>query len=143
MKFLNEAEELAWVAGLLEGEGHFAYVNNGQGSGTQRVQLRMADEDVVIKAADILSRMIGASIKINERAGYKVNWSPQHDFQLNGENARIVMKKLIRFMSEHRKHQIVTALQGKRMIQKIDLAALGLSAGSSTAADIPKTESVV
>lgn len=123
---ISEQEEVPWIAGLLEGEGSFGWQSNGQGSGTPRVSLRMCDEDVVTKAAEIISRWIGKFIAVTERERQRVNWSPGFDFTLTGDSARFVMKKIIRFMSEHRKHQIITALEGKRLIKKLDLHSLGL-----------------
>lgn len=51
-------EELAWVAGLLEGEGCFDHFGNSKGSKRRyaRIQLLMTDEDVV-RRAHVITQM--------------------------------------------------------------------------------------
>jgi hypothetical protein len=50
--------EIAWLAGILEGEGCFDYNNLGQskrtGSWYPRIRIEMTDKDVVEKVANLL-----------------------------------------------------------------------------------------
>lgn len=51
--------DIAWLAGLLEGEGCFRYHSQGKGRihpGTPGFQLQMTDRDVVAKFANLMAR---------------------------------------------------------------------------------------
>jgi len=46
--------DLAWLVGILEGEGSFRFTNR-----TQRVTVNMTDEDIIYKIADIFQKITG------------------------------------------------------------------------------------
>jgi len=62
--------EIAWLAGLLEGEGCFPLNRKASGRCDARIQLNMTDEDVVRRAA----KMLGRSVYMAQRAGQKPQW---------------------------------------------------------------------
>lgn len=102
--------EIAWLAGLLEGEGSF-----GSYSKTTkvdlRVQLAMGDRDVVEKAAAIVG---GAPIYTYDRKGqkgFRDHHKPQHKFQLRGYKAVRVMEAILPFMGERRSAKITALLK--------------------------------
>lgn len=47
-------EETAWLAGLLEGEGCFAVTSKSRARPDVRVELKMTDRDVVLRAAALM-----------------------------------------------------------------------------------------
>src|SRR4051812_6399725 len=85
--------EIAWLAGLLEGEGSFmahwatTHKNNGSDQRYFRIDLSMTDEDVVRKAA----RLMGATslfVQNRKETGRKPMWRTR----LMGKHAREVAK---------------------------------------------------
>jgi hypothetical protein len=50
---MTTAAEIAWLAGILEGEGHFGYM-----AYTPRVDLWMSDEDVIQRAASLVRKAV-------------------------------------------------------------------------------------
>lgn len=99
--------ELGWLIGLLEGEGCFDF------DGSQRIALGMTDEDTVHKAAEYLSRLAGNKASVAEdytqnKRGYQL----MHYTYLYGENARIVMRAIVPYMSYRRRQQIWRSLNG-------------------------------
>ena len=55
---MSRREDLAWAAGLFEGEGclHFQLPRNGRKAGGIRAHLTMVDEDVVRRFAEVIGR---------------------------------------------------------------------------------------
>lgn len=135
MKFINREEKIAWLAGLIEGEGHFC-----NHSGSQRFEIGSTDEDVISQVVLILAELTGKTINALVHPGKRANERDLFVARLYGEHARTIMKLVIRFMSEHRKHQIVAALQGKKLLKKVDLHSLSL--GGLTPLKPPKVETV-
>ena len=91
--------ELAWLAGLLEGEGCFGVLN-----GRARLQLRMTDEDVVRKAAAFL----GASVNVShdKRLGRKTMYA----VNFTGKRSADWMKRLLPLMGARRSARIAGIL---------------------------------
>ena len=94
------AVDLAWLAGLLEGEVWFGVQHNNSGTSmTQRVNLAMTDRDVVERAAGLM----GGKIETCRRPPFKNIYR----IQLSGANARSVMR-------------VVRPLMGRRRSSRID-----------------------
>jgi hypothetical protein len=98
--------ELAWLAGLLEGEGYFGYC------GTQYVRLKMTDEDVILKAAVLCGRMVNKTIPIVEDKPFNLRHSRTYRFTLSGNSARIVMWAVVSYMGFRRRKKIWQSLHG-------------------------------
>lgn len=103
-------EDLAWLAGLLEGEAGFGYFG-----GTQCVFLGMNDEDVVSKAASILSDILERNVNVGAN-DYNKSYKDgskraiRYTIQLYGRNARTIMRVIVSKMGRRRRQQIWMAL---------------------------------
>jgi hypothetical protein len=100
----------AWLAGLLDGEGSFIYHH-----GTPQCALKMADKDVVERAATIM----GGTVR--ERKSHK-GTGPLWEIVVYGDDARRMMRAVRPWM-------------GKRRAERIDalLAPAALAAGETMA----------
>lgn len=92
--------EIAWLAGLLEGEGYFAW---NKSWGSARVMLRMGDRDVVERAHK-LCRATGVLSKI-QRANPR-SAIPMYEMRLYGKRAAGVMMTVYAVMGERRQAKI-------------------------------------
>ena len=104
------ANEIHWLAGLLEGEGSF-YIGGGSrlrksGHGTIRVFLGMTDRDVVTKAAALLGSRVIEKIRKAGPGHYKTPWITQ----VSGQSAAGWMMILWLLLGERRRQQIQKAI---------------------------------
>lgn len=94
--------EIAWLAGLLEGEGCFQKrVNHNP-----LIQLIMCDKDVVIKAAKIMGAHKVVQVKKDTRGGKQL-----YRAIVYGATAISVMNKILPFMGERRSGVIKSCLE--------------------------------
>lgn len=97
--------ELAWLAGILEGEGSFILSTSRWGGRKYRyarIALSMTDRDVVERA-----RLIsGADCKLFEPAVKKANRKQQYRLWIDGKNAVRLMNLLRPLMGARRRAQI-------------------------------------
>lgn len=91
-----EKIKLAWLAGLLEGEGCFRWDYR-----TPRIMLRMTDRDVVQKAALLCKRRLLGPY-VNRAKKYK----PAFQMDVSGLQAIQLMKSLLPFMHSRRSAKI-------------------------------------
>lgn len=100
-------QDLYWLVGLLEGEGHFSY------SRTQQLVLGMTDEDVIIKAKRIIEKITRTEKPIHLII---TNWRreelPMFTIRLYGAKARAMLKLIVPYMGERRRGQIWRTLNG-------------------------------
>lgn len=97
--------EIAWLAGLLEGEGSFGNYSK-KTMVDLRVQLAMGDLDVVEKAAAVVG---GAPIYTYDRKGqkgFRDHHKPQHKITLRGYQAARVMQAILPYMGRRRSEKI-------------------------------------
>lgn len=101
--------ELGWLVGLLEGEGTFRYQN-----GTCHVVIKMVDEDTICKYIDVIYKL--TSRRYEMKSYDRAHENRQQIYQVNicGENARIVMRTIVPYMSQRRKQRIWQSLNGYR-----------------------------
>ena len=93
-------EDIAWLVGILEGEGSFCKVQ-----GRVCLSLGMNDEDVVSKAA----KMMGISYHVTT---YGPNKTRRYSFMILGRaRAGRIMGTIYPLMGERRRGQIQKALQ--------------------------------
>jgi len=95
---MRSIKELAWVAGLLEGEGSF-----GWGRTTPTIQLSSTDKDVVIKAADILGVQMWNYVA---RPKGKSTYKPVYACKVFGSRAVMWMMTLFVLMGKRRRGKI-------------------------------------
>jgi hypothetical protein len=100
-------EEIAWLAGLLEGEGSFM-VHRAQAKGKlyekARVQVSMSDRDVVERVARLFHREEGQSYSVvaqPHRVG-KEHHSTIYRVFVNGSRAEEIMQAIRPLMGERR-----------------------------------------
>jgi hypothetical protein len=107
---VNEVE-VAWVAGLLEGEGYFCGVNRTRRTPEPIVQLSMQDRDVVEKFRSILGGT--QSITAYDRMGqknYKEYHKPIYTLFIRGYAAIRIMQTILPHMGERRATKIREAI---------------------------------
>lgn len=92
--------ELAWLAGLLEGEGSFCKAPPSE-SNRPRISLQMTDKDVVEKVA----KMFGVAY-MYPRRHVGTTWKQCFQVVLRGKRAIELMKHLYPYMGERRKSRI-------------------------------------
>lgn len=90
--------ELAWLAGLLEGEGWFGIDRTGKGR--PAIKVNMTDQDVIERVADLLG---GIKVGIQPAQG---NWKTQYVVRLKGERAASLMRTLQPLMGARRAERI-------------------------------------
>lgn len=98
---MNEIE-IAWLAGLLEGEGCFYSQGRSNGCG---LILGMTDKDVVEKAANLVGGKVRT--KSEKRPNHKPAWA----FHLTGDTAVSVMKQVLPYMGQRRSQKIKEVLE--------------------------------
>ncbi|MDE2020618.1 MAG: hypothetical protein KGJ13_09810 [Patescibacteria group bacterium] len=97
--------EVAWLAGILEGEGCFIiqYRKLGppKGGGCIKIQLKMTDEDVILRAAKIMQSKVAPPI-IPKKPTHKIQFSTS----LSGYRARKILEIILPFMGIRRSIRI-------------------------------------
>lgn len=99
--------ELHWLAGLLEGEGSFCYMEGGPIKKTPRirVQLRMIDEDVVRRAAALME-----DATVYSYPGEQYGRQRSYLCMPTGYKAARIMRLILPVMGRRRQEQITTVL---------------------------------
>lgn len=110
-------KEIAWLAGLLEGEGCFVwtpYNNNGDKErGRPRIILTICDKDVIQRARNLMG--VGREIYVDDREGRK----SAYQLYLTGTDAAAWMMTLYTLLGERRRSQIRDVLKKWRVQPKI------------------------
>lgn len=89
-------EDRAWLAGLLEGEGCFAFY------GTPRISVSMTDRDVI----DRVAHLMGATLISERRDPRKPTHKTQYVTQVAGTRAHRLMRDLLPLMGARRAARI-------------------------------------
>jgi len=102
---IDEATELeiAWLAGLLEGEGCFWLAEGRYGS----LSLTMSDGDVVKRAAETM----GVTCRVGK--AQKAHWSDRWTATASGIRGRRIMERILPFMGDRRGAKISELLASK------------------------------
>lgn len=99
--------EIAWLAGLLEGEGSFACPPS---DGQLRISLQMCDEDIVARVAD----MFGLAYHATRHHERNEKWRPAFRLTIRGQT-RDIMKAIYPHMGIKRKQQIDVILAKREL----------------------------
>jgi len=118
----SENCELAWLVGLLEGEGTFT-VTGVRGPMYPVVAVKMCDEDVIQRVA----RMFGATVYRLEPEHEA--WSPVYATKIGGHRAAEWMRRLRPFMGQRRTAAIDAALGAYHPIRLTPAPATCVVAG--------------
>ena len=95
-----KTSDTAWLAGLLEGEGHF----HVRASGTPRITLDMTDKDVVERAARLMKCPLYGPLR-------EANLSKVWRAQASGVNARGIMMTVLSLLGQRRSKKVEEILQ--------------------------------
>jgi hypothetical protein len=102
--------DIHWLAGLLEGEGHFGFYGSKRGDrtvgGSARILLGMSDRDVMERARDLM----GFRPLLFRRKPSPLSTRPCWQFSLCGRRAAGWMMLLYPLMGERRREQIRESL---------------------------------
>jgi hypothetical protein len=110
-------DEVSWLAGLLEGEGHFGAdcrKRRGHDYCYPTVQLSMTDKDVVERAGEIMRRLTGSTAVVMAKKVYSNQQTKQWRIALYGAPAELLMQIVLPYMGERRTTRINEILH-KRM----------------------------
>lgn len=95
--------ELAWLAGLLEGEGCFSYRRDRD---IPVVEVKMTDLDVINRVAMLVGRTVTPIPPASDRH------QPQYRVRTQGDPARELMRALLPHMGRRRSARIEELLAG-------------------------------
>lgn len=144
--------DLAWLAGLLEGEGSFLFASPSSYSAAVGVSLQMSDEDVVARASALMGAAYRRWVSPRNPA-----WKPVFITNVRGRRAVCVMEMVLPFMGKRRSeriHLVLASIEHKprhkpeyvltedMMVYTTEQSSLGRSA-RSIGRDLGKHHSVV
>lgn len=98
---MTETKDIAWLAGLLEGEGCFLLRKSGGYKGSISIALQMTDRDTVEKAATLMGGKL-----YGPHGPYGKGKLPTWQVFVFGEAAASWMMTLYSFMSTRRQEKI-------------------------------------
>jgi hypothetical protein len=113
---MSERDKWIWLAALLEGEGSFNVASTG---GSLRITIGMTDKDTINTAARIMSN----HVKLSKRRGTSPEGKSCKDvyrFEISGERAAFVARKILPFMHTRRRQKIQSILREwyKRILKR-------------------------
>lgn len=100
------SEDVAWLAGLLEGEGYFSASTHAGRRPRLRISLKMCDRDVVIRAADVM----GTGNKISPRPHSNPRSTLAYELNVYSAEAERIMCAILPFMGLRRATKITELL---------------------------------
>jgi hypothetical protein len=112
---LDEAHALAWLAGLLEGEGTFSLLRESAAVAYPQIKLEMCDENTVARAAQLIN-----APSVRRREAQQEGWSPTYVAVITGQAAAMWMRRLRDLMGGRRRAAIDAALSEYRPIRLVD-----------------------
>lgn len=112
--------DIAWLAGILEGEGYFVLCHDC----SPTIQLKMADEDIVVRVAELFSRVSGREHNVYIRSSegnkkYNSKWQDTYQTTIHGDSAQIIMRLIVGYMGYRRRQRIWQILNGYTPPKKI------------------------
>ena len=110
----STSNAVSWLAGLLEGEGTFTITCDAGQRCYPVVSVKMCDELVVRRAAEILG-----ACRVRLRAPYQPHWRPTHEAKIGGAHAADWMRRLSAQMSQRRQASIEKALASYRPVRLV------------------------
>jgi len=112
---MTEACVLAWLAGLLEGEGAFSVNRRSAEIAYPVIKVQMCDQGIVTRVA----RLIGAP-DVWRREAQEEGWSPTYVTAISGHRAATWMRRLRDAMGSRRAAAIDAALAAYHPIRLVD-----------------------
>ena len=106
---INQITNIAWLAGILEGEGSFHSYTHKKKWFVARISINMTDRDVISHIAEIVGCKSFRGPYVNDsHLGKKPLWA----LAISGRRAIKWMQTLRPHMSQRRREQIDTVLTG-------------------------------
>jgi hypothetical protein len=102
---MDDKEMVAWLAGILEGEGSFCWRGRKTAYGIPYIRVGMADKDIVERISDI----IGGNV--HPEKPRKLHYKIQYRLSISGKPAIIIMKLILPHMGERRSKKIRELIQ--------------------------------
>lgn len=106
--------EIAWLAGLLEGEGCFRVRKSGGYKGSVSISLQMTDEDVVKRVADLFGTKIWGP-----HGPYGASKLETWQTLIIGHEAAKLMEKLLPYLGRRRGEKVKTLLIHQKTLRDL------------------------
>lgn len=101
--------DIAWAAGLLEGEGSFITRTK---SPVLCVTCNMTDLDILERLQSIFGGLIHKNSRTSER--YKDHWKDAWTWSASGATAKDIMEAVLPYMGKRRSEKITELLQARK-----------------------------
>jgi len=75
------SEEIAWLAGIIEGEGYFGIYKGQWKPGIARLQIGMTDRDVIEKIANLLNTTVSINNRGKKKTCYFTSLARRRDLK--------------------------------------------------------------
>ena len=95
---VNKDLQIAWAAGLFEGEGYIT-----RNKGYPKIGLTMTDKDVVNKFVALFAL---GKVRTRERPPCKT----QYEWQISGKQCKVILEQLLPYLGERRAYKALNAL---------------------------------
>ena len=95
---LDDPLQVAWLAGILEGEGWF-----GRIKGYPIIEINMTDLDVIERVADLFGAI---GISTIQRSKIKPTYKNSYRTRATGERAKMIMRAVCPWLGERRQQAI-------------------------------------
>ena len=100
--------QIAYLAGLFEGEAYFGFLTSTKGVRCTMIRLKMTDLDIMTKVA----AMLGAEAKGPMRdRGFKDHYKSYWTIRLNGHSSAHFLRLIYPYMGERRRARIDEILE--------------------------------
>jgi hypothetical protein len=103
---IHSAVDVAWLAGLLEGEGHFGMSSGRPGQRYPRIALKMTDEDIISRVAELWGRSYYVAHDSSRPSTYKT----QYRTEIKGNDARDIMRAVLPHLGKRRAERVAELL---------------------------------
>lgn len=97
--------EIAWLAGIIEGEGNFGVCDNK--SKRFRIRVRMTDEDIINRVSCLFQN------KYHQIKKVKDGCKPVFEVSVSGKNALKIYKLIEPYMGIRRRNKVQSILEQK------------------------------
>lgn len=105
--------DIAWAAGLLEGEGSFTARTN---SPVLRVSCVMTDLDILERLQSIFGGLIHKNSRDTKH--YKDHWKDSWSWSASGDTAKTIMTSVLPYMGGRRSNKINELLESRKVYEE-------------------------
>ena len=101
-----DMKQLAWLAGLLEGEAYFGQHPTSKQTTAPVVELNSVDHDVISRVHRLYAARYGIAVNIHIRPPRHAGYQPQYHLACFGAAARAIMADIAPLMGARRRARI-------------------------------------